>query len=277
MEFVGLDIVSVAPNMRKHGMNWRFVQHDLREVPLPFDDDEFDLVLMKDISVVVPMGVPSDRLLDEALRVLQPGGVLEWWENDYSLRTVLPHPRPSGARYKRPQDLDQALATGTFVITPATPFKARVDNKFLQAYNSWVQQTLDKRLLVPTPCIRVGPTLLQEPDSLVDVDFRRVAVPLGTNRPPTDGEEAQPAAEDGQPPPLDTMALTPEQLALRQTALQIIVQLIDSLEPLLRECSGKSGEEWSRWYTWMMADLLENGGANNGECLEIGAWWAKKV
>lgn len=282
VEFVGLDIVSVAPNMRKHGMNWRFVQHDLREVPLPFEDGEFDLVLMKDMSILVPMGTPSDRLLDEALRVLQPGGTLEWWESDYMLRTLLPHPRPFPARHKRPQDFDQALATGTFVITPATPFKARVDNKFLQGYNAWIQQALDKRLLGPTPCIRVGPTLLQEPDSLTEVDYRRVAIPFGTLKPPPDSGRDIDGVSDADdhsqaPPALDPNPLTPEQLALRQTALQIILQLIDSLEPLLQEASGKSGEEWSRWYNWMMTDLIEGGGANSGECLEIGAWWARKV
>ncbi|MBE7179782.1 MAG: class I SAM-dependent methyltransferase [Terriglobus roseus] len=283
VEFVGLDIVSVAPNLSKHGMNWRFVQHDLREVPLPFDDGDFDLVLLKDLSIVVPMGIPSDRMLDEALRVLRPGGTLEWWENDYQLRTLMPHPRPSAARHKRPSDLDQAITTGTFVITPATPFAARVENKYLQEYNMWVQRTMDKRLLAPTPCSRISPTLLQEPDSLTDIDFRRLAVPLGSANPPrdeADGEDDEAtivAADPNQTRALDSVPLTEEQMALRQTALQIVVQLIESLEPLLKESSGKSGEEWARWWTWMMADLLENAGASNGECLEIGAWWAKKL
>lgn len=284
MEFVGVDIVSVAPNMRKHGMNWRFVQHDIREVPLPFVDDEFDLVVMKDMSIVVPVGIPTDRLLDECIRILRPGGVLEWWECDYTIRSLLPHPRPViTSRTKRPQDYEQAIMTGTFVITPATPFAARVTNKYLQDYNGWIQTTLDKRQLAPTPCVRTGPTLLQEPDSLTDVDWRRIAIPLGTANPPPSAD----GIDDGSiavldtgaqgPRPLDTAPLTEDQLAIRQTALQVIVQLIEGLEPLLKEASGKSGEEWSRWWTWMMADLLDNSGASNGECLEIGSWWAKKV
>lgn len=284
VEFVGLDIVSVAPNMRKHGMNWRFVQHDIREVPLPFPDDEFDLVLMKDLSIVVPTGLPSDRLLDEAMRILRPGGVLEWWECDYSIRSLLPHPRPPvTSRTKRPQDMEQAVVTGTFVITPATPFAARVTNKYLQDYNGWIQTILDKRQLAPTPCSRMAPTLLQEPESLTDVDWRRVAIPLGTANPPPsadgidDGSIAVLEMSAQGPRALDAAPLSEDQLALRQTALQIIVQLIESLEPLLKEASGKSGEEWFRWWTWMMADLLDNFGASNGECLEIGSWWAKKV
>lgn len=283
VEFVGLDIVSVAPNMRQHGINWRFVQHDLRNMPLPFDDAEFDLVLMKDMSIVVPVGLPSERLLDEAMRVLRPGGALEWWECDYQIRSLLPHPRPSSssaaaARSRRPQDLEQATATGTFVITPATPFAAQATNKFLCDYNAWIYATLDKRQLSTTPCSKMSPAFLQEPDSLFDCDCRRVAIPLGVNRPRQPHESATvPSSETWQARALDLEPLTGDQLAIRQTALQVIVQLIESMEPQMKEASDKSAEEWSRWWMWMMTDLVKDGGACNGECFEIGSWWAIKV
>jgi hypothetical protein len=57
-----------------------------------------------------------------------------------------------------------------------------------------------------------------------------------------------------------------------------VVQMIESLEPLLKEVSGKNSEEWGHWWTSMMADLMDpSRGAVSGECLEIGAWWATKV
>jgi hypothetical protein len=73
--------------------------------------------------------------------------------------------------------------------------------------------------------------------------------------------------------------LTPDQAALRQTALLTILQMIESLEPLLKEASGKNSEEWSHWWAAMMAELLDPASKNAlaGECLEIGAWWASKI
>jgi len=251
--FTGVDIVPMAPDLRKHGMDWQFIQYDLRKVPLPFKDGVFDLVLMKDLSLVIPLGAPSQRLIDEVIRVLKPGGTLEIWDSDHNIRSVLPHPPPQTPR--RPEDAERAGLTATHLITPATPF-SMAENKYLQNANKWVQEALDRRKLSPMPCSRVASTLLQEPDTLRDVDYRRIAIPLGENA----GE-----------------TLTEEQAALRYTALMVVVQFIENLEPLLKEVSGKNVEEWRRWWDWMMADLIENSGAANGECLEIGAWWAKKI
>ncbi|KAF1982057.1 SAM binding motif-containing protein [Aulographum hederae CBS 113979] len=253
VSFTGVDIVPLAPDLRKQGVDWNFIQYDIRKVPLPFQDGDFDLVLLKDLSLVMPLGAPSQRLLDEAIRVLRPGGTLEVWECDHNIRSLLPHPSPPPT--KHPDNDERALETATFQISPATPFGV-VDNKFLKSSNIWVQEALDRRKLSPTPCTRMMSVLLQESDTLKDVDTRRIAIPLGEN------EE-----ED----------LNEEQAALRYTALLVYVQFIENLEPLLKEVSGKNVEEWRRWWDWMMADLMEDDGASNGECLEIGAWWAKKT
>ena len=40
--------------------------------------------------------------------------------------------------------------------------------------------------------------------------------------------------------------------------------------------SGKKKDEWDRWWGNMMTDLFEHDGTVNGECLEVGNWWARK-
>lgn len=268
--FTGVDVVPLAPDLRKQGVDWRFVQHDVRKVPLPFEDEEFDLIFLKDLSLVLPLGPESQRLLDECMRVLTRGGILEIWECDHVVRSLLPHPPPPAG--KRSENQECAEATGTFLISPATPF-GTARNDYLRDCNAWIQKALSKRTLSPTPCARVAPMLLQEPDDLRDVGWRRVAIPLDDLR--WDRKDGTP--QNFSKPRSTESSLTEEQAALRRTALLVVVQMIESLEPLLKSVSGKSHEEWQRWWAWMMSDLLEHRGATNGECLEIGAWWARKV
>ena len=53
--------------------------------------------------------------------------------------------------------------------------------------------------------------------------------------------------------------------------------MIEGLEPMLMEASGKSKDEWDRWWAAMITDLLHDEGTANGECLEVGAWWGQKT
>jgi SAM-dependent methyltransferase len=277
--FTGIDVVSIAPDYNRQGINWRFLRHDIREVPFPFEDESFDLIVLKDLSLVVQQNQPSQLVLDEAIRMLRPNGILEIWEVDLSIRSLLPHPPPPPN--KRPEDLRQAHATATFLISAATPF-GPAQNMYLRNFNDWVGQALDKRRLSAVPCTRMQPILLQEPDDLWDVGCRRVAIPLGE----MSWERQDPRVTAGRPKhdsglsglgvAGDVPLLTPDQESLRKTALLVVVQLIESLEPLLKEVSGKNQEEWQRWWAGMMTDLFQNDGANNGECLEIGAYWARK-
>lgn len=234
--------------------------------------------------MVVPLGVPSQRTLDEATRILKSGGTLEVWETDHIIRSILPHPPPPPG--KNPQEYACAVSTGTFLISPITPF-TEVQNKYLQDSNMWIQDALDRRRLSPTPCARISQMLLQETETLCEVENRRVAIPLGELR-----WEREAAAErnpgkrrgseagklkKGNLTTFDSGTLTEEQAALRYTALLVVIQMIESLEPLLKESSGKNQEEWQRWWGWMMTNLLEQKGASSGECLEVGVWWCKKV
>ncbi|KAF2427736.1 hypothetical protein EJ08DRAFT_651320 [Tothia fuscella] len=279
VSFTGLDIVHLAPDLRRQGVNWNFVQHDIRKVPLPFEDEQFDLVLLKDLSLVAQMGPQSERLLDDAMRVLRSGGVLEIWETDHTVRSLHPHPpSPPGSR---PDDLDCALRTSTYLISAATPFGVS-QNKFLQNSNGWIQEALDRRGLSPMPCARMQPILLQEPDRLQDIGFRRIAIPFSELKWEREDPERsivrrKTEIAKGKFKERSDTILSEEQTSLRSAALLVVIQFIESMEPLLKDVSGKNQEEWQRWWNWMVADLYENGGATTGDCLEVGAYWARKV
>jgi SAM-dependent methyltransferase len=89
VSFTGLDVVDLAGNLERQGVDWKFVQHDVRKVPLPFDDEEFDIVVMKDMGLVVPMGALQQRIMEEITRVLKSGGTLEIWEKDVSIAVCI--------------------------------------------------------------------------------------------------------------------------------------------------------------------------------------------
>ncbi|KAL6150132.1 hypothetical protein ACJQWK_02522 [Exserohilum turcicum] len=281
VSFTGLDIVPLAGDLQRQGIDWKFVQHDLRKLPLPFDDEEFDIVVMKDLSMVVPLGAPSQRTLDECMRILKSGGTLELWESDHIIRSIMPHPPPPPG--KNPQDYACAVSTGTFLISHTTPFMD-VQNKYLQDSNAWIQEALGRRKLSPTPCSRMSEMLLQETETLCEVENRRVAIPLGEPRWEREaaGETLKRRGSDAGKLKVGSelvegSILTKEQAAIRHTALLVVIQLIESLEPLLKEVSGKNQEEWQRYWNSMITDLLEQRGASSGECLEVGVWWCKKV
>ncbi|KAL9085976.1 MAG: hypothetical protein Q9165_007338 [Trypethelium subeluteriae] len=272
--FTGLDIIRIAPELDKLGLNWRFIQHDLRSVPLPFEDDEFDFVMMKDISLVLFQGGQSQRLLDECERILKHGGFLEIWETDYTVRSLLPLPPSS----KTADGRDSAKSNGAFLMGPGTPF-AKAQNTYLQDYNTWIREALDRRKLLSAPCAILAQVLLQESETLSDFGYRRVAIPLAEMRWEHDVTEDETSNDDSASEASSSgrRALDPDQVALRSSCLLTVVQMIEALEPLLRDVSGKSEDEWQRWWAGMMSSLLEQNGAATGECLEAGAWWARKV
>lgn len=264
--FAGIDVVSIAPDLRKQGMNWQFKRHDLRRPRLPFPDDYFDFVFIKDAGMCPSSPAQSASGLSEPLRVLKSGGILEVWDSDWSFRSLLPNPAPARKTTSKEQEIADTTATYTF--SPATPF-TRAQNKFLVDYNSWVEKSFDRRKLTALPCATIGLSFNSEVDLLENVDSRRVAIPLGELRWERDGQGND---SKGRP----RKALTPEQISIRRTALLTTIQMIEGLEPLLMESSGKSRDEWDRWWAAMTADLLQKGGLASGECLEVSAWWGRK-
>ena len=265
--FVGIDLVSLAPDMRKQGMNWQFKRHDLRRPRLPFPDDYFDFVFIKDAGMCPGSPAQQASGLSEPLRVLKSGGILEVWDSDWVFRSLLPNPAPPRKACSKAQDI--AESTGTYTFTSATPF-TRVQNKFLEDYNSWVEKSFDRRKLTALPCATIGLSFNSEVDVLENVNSRRIAIPLGEVRWEREGQGKD---SKGRAP----KALTPEQISIRRTALITVIQMIEGLEPLLMEASGKGRDEWDRWWAALTTDLFQNRGFAGGECLEVSAWWGQKI
>ena len=274
--FTGLDIVPLAPDLKKSGVDWTFVQHDMRK-KLPFPDESFDFIFIKDTGLCTLAASFQAEPLAEPLRVLRSGGTLEIWDSDYLIRTLLPN--PPVARGTSKADLEQAHATGTYTISAATPF-AQAQNQHLKDYNSWVQKAFERRKLTGTPCASIGLAFSTEADSFQNFGSRRIAIPLSEIRWEKDTVNTQSsgksARKSNNSAPGEPRRLNAEQTSLRRTALLTIVQLIESLEPMLMESSGYGRDEWDRWWSSMTADLLHQKGTANGEVLEVGAWWGKK-
>ncbi|KAI9668696.1 MAG: hypothetical protein M1829_005309 [Trizodia sp. TS-e1964] len=289
IEFTGLDIAPLAPDLNSQGVTWRFVKHDLRKTPLPFETGKFDFVFIKDLSLVAPTTGLQDTLMEEYLRILKPNGTLEAWESDYTLRTLLPN--PPLPRNLNESSLKQADLTATYPLSAATSFTVP-QNVYLQDYNNWISKSLASRKLTPVPCTLMGPMMLQEVGKLRDVEHKRFAILLDEVRWEREGiggsesergSSARKLSQSGASPTskgksrlTQSNALNPDQVALRQTALLTVVQMIEGLEPLLKESSGKCTDEWDRWWGCMMVDLLELRGAASGECLEVACWWGRK-
>jgi len=259
-------------------LNWHFVQHDLHRMPWPFEDGQFDYIMLKDLSLVVPLGIPSQRFMDEVIRITCEGGVVEVWESDHVLRSLAPR-----VPFKSTETDERAVndSTRTYFLTPGLSF-VLPRNKYIQDSNTWIKEALDRRRLPSAPCSRIADDLEQE-DRFSDIDSIRVAIPLTEltwekehfqSRKPHRYDRLGPSSK-GRLKSIDT-TLSPDQAALRRTALQIVLQKVESLEPVLKDASGKNTEEWATWWAGMMSSLLDQDGASGGECFEIGAWWATK-
>ncbi|KAM5356559.1 hypothetical protein ACJ41O_003205 [Fusarium nematophilum] len=293
ISFTGVDIAPLAPGSAgapldvckpDKDMNWRFVQHDLRQFPWPFGDDEFDLIMVKDVSLIVPNWY-YQGFLEEYLRCLKPGGVLELWDSDATLRMLRPHVPSAKPGSEEAEDHEAALDLGAYLMTAKTPLSAPL-NTFLVEYNNWLSRTLEARQLSPVPCSLIGACLLQEPETLMEVRSKRMAIPLSEVRWEREGVGGV-VTKDGKSyvemkakatphQKVEKKTLTAGQSALRRTALLVVAQQIQALEPILRETSGKNQDEWDLWVGKMLADLMSESGTSWGECLEVGAWSAKK-
>lgn len=276
ISFTGLDILPLAPDLSKSGLRWQFVQHDLRRQPLPFADGHFDFVFVKDTGLCTSAASLQAEPLSELLRILKPGGTLEIWDSDYIIRTLLPNPPVAPGLSE--EQLEQAEETATYTISAATPF-AQAQNPFLKDYNSWATKAFERRKLTGVPCAFIGMAFSAETESFRDYGSRRIAIPLSEVRWEKDPHVRKSSvgrANSCADARLQTRHLTPDQLALRKTALNTIVQMIEGLESMLMEASGKSKDEWDRWWAAMIMDLLHSEGTTGGECLEVGAWWGQK-
>lgn len=287
VSFTGIDIACLCPDLGVGtDMDWNFVQFDLRTGILPFEDEAFDLIMLNDASLAITEPELRFNLLDEYLRILQPGGTVEVRDEDHPIRTLVAHntsPNPPDDSDSEAEEEERANVTGTYIMTPHTPFAAP-QNQYLIDYNTWIIKALNDRQLPAVPCTLVRPLLLQVSEHLCDYGTRRLAIPLGeirweredTNSSKTSARNSDQSDKSNSTTPNKPRVLSSAQLALRRTALLLLTQKIEALEPMLKQASGKGQDEWDRWVGAMMADLLLNGGTSWGECLEVGAWWARK-
>ncbi|EGX96249.1 SAM binding domain-containing protein containing protein [Cordyceps militaris CM01] len=294
ISFTGIDIAPLAPTTPMASataghtaaskpdpeMNWHFISHDLRQLPWPVDNEQFDLVMVKDMSLATTT-LQHQFFVDEYIRLLRPGGVLEIWESDHLIRMLRPHVPEAKLAGDDTEDQEAAASLGAYVMNANTPLSAPL-NTFLVEYNQWLSRALETRDLAAVPCTLIGPTMLQESETLTDVRSRRLAIPLSEVRWEREGvggvvvTKDSKAAATSPPPKAECRVLSAGQEALRQTALLTVVQQVQALEPILREASGKSQDEWDVWMGKMMGDLMSDNGTSWGECLEVGAWSATK-
>ncbi|PHH80212.1 hypothetical protein CDD80_2413 [Ophiocordyceps camponoti-rufipedis] len=279
ISFTGMDVVPLWPgNTAGDGpspekdMKWTFVKHDISRLPWPLGD-KFDLIMVKDMSLAVAESQLQYRILGKYLRFLKPGGTIEIWDSDHVIRMLRQHVPESTPD----SDLDQQEAVsslGAYVLSAKTPLSASA-NPFLSSYNGWIERALEARHLSPVPCTLIGPAMLQESDVLDDIRSRRLAIPFGEIRWERDPGGGGPIDDTGAEEAMQR-TLSADQSAMRSAALLTVVQQVQALEPILREASGKSQDEWDMWMGKMMGNLMSDGGASLGECLEVGVWWARK-
>ncbi|KAH7198510.1 uncharacterized protein B0J16DRAFT_39990 [Fusarium flagelliforme] len=293
IHFTGIDIAPLAPGSPgspaelckpDKDMKWRFIQHDLRQRPWPFGDEEFDLIMVKDACLMVPSHV-YQLFVEEYLRLLRPGGVLEIWDSDPTFRMLRPHVPSALPGSEEAEEHEAALDLGAYLMTSKTPLSAPL-NSFLVEYNTWLSRTLEGRQLSPVPCSLISAFLHQEAEDIMDIKSKRLAIPLSEVRWEREGvggvvtkdgkSYVEMKAKSAPNQKVEKKTLTPGQSALRKTALLTVAQQVSALEPILRDASGKSQDEWDAWVAKMMADLMSESGTSWGECLELGVWSARK-
>ncbi|KAF8246491.1 hypothetical protein K440DRAFT_487066, partial [Wilcoxina mikolae CBS 423.85] len=311
VKFTGMDVVDVRMDMK--GVDFKFVKHNLLTNPFPFEDNAFDFVFCRDMTLCYPSKKMYIDIISEILRIVKPGGLLEIQCSDYTIRTL----QRSSASY--------APGIGAYEITSTTQFNSNSENTFIQQWNDRITKALVKRDLPPVPCTLVGASFLGE-EGMTEVHSKRLALPFDTvwwespnadstsessssmcsNRRSTSGSSMESFSSTSKQFPrkrggsisassyhhhhfssnkgsstsgdcgLYPSPLTDEERAIRHLAKLTFAQLIEALEPILREADDKNLDEWDGWYRDMMRSWFEGNGLRNGECMEFGAWTGRK-
>lgn len=190
-------------------------------------------------------------------------------------------------------------------MIPTTQFANNAENPYIHSWNERITRMLTRFQRSPVPCTHIGPQLLME-ENVVGVRSRRVALPLDeiwwegsdsdTSTPhlvrekriSADVSSIESGSRNVRKTSLSATRrsstsvgslqspLTEEEKAVRSLARLTFAQLIESLEPVLRETDGIPQDDWDRWYKDLMVNFFENGGLRGGECVEFGAWWGVK-
>lgn len=292
IEFVGMDIKPPAGGIddgyRHLGtdFSWEYVQHDLNQYPWPFPDGYFDLVMARNIALALN-GRHYSETVQEYVRVLRPGGTLELWEHDTTLRALRPEVRHYQQKHQQHQPPPSPLSSspspssssssdltllGVYPVADSAAFRAAV-NPHAAQYNTWVTAGLADVELPTMPCSYLdamfrghlvgGSEDLNTESMLV----KRLAIPLSVA--PIIWERDQQKRGQGE-------ALGPDQEVIRRTALENFVAMVEAFGPLLQAKSGMGQADWDVWLGKAKKDWLEGGGFAYGECMELGVWSLKK-
>jgi len=267
--FTGMDFMPKCPDLGRLGVQWTYVQHDLRKDPWPFESDTFDLVMIKELHLVLTSDTFRHPTFPEALRVLKPGGYLECREMNLTLERI----RLSQAnRYaSNMQDEMVARDTATYLVHPDTEHVPS-ENAFLRDLNPLIVKALSERLLSASVLHELS--CMPQWPGFEMWNMKRVAIPLNTSLASWEYPESpfdDCASSDVMP------CLTEDQRAIRTTALDIWLQLIRALEPMLNETCTKTYVEWQKWWDGMVDNLTNENGCAGGECLEVGSWFCRKL
>lgn len=262
VSFIGIDIKpppSVSECYKSMGMDWEYIQHDLREPGWPVQDGSIDLVMARNLALV--FNAPGySRASSEYVRVLRPGGTLEVWEHDFTVRSVAP-------RAQEEDSGEQQLAhLGVYPVGTTASSMGPSVNPYVVDYNIWLKSALEDSDLTPIPTALtislLAGCLVEGADALEGMMGKRLAVPLTA---------LKWEREDGQ-----KMVLTNAQAAIRQTALESFIGMVEAFEPLLRKSNRKNDDEWQEWLERAKRDWVLGNGLSFGECLEFGALSLRK-
>lgn len=262
-EFVGMDIkapTGLDAYYDRLGVDWGYVQHDLNHAPWPFEDASFDLVMARNIALALDPRTYS-KTVTEYVRVLKPGGTLEIWEQDFTVRSMRRKIQDKSSR-----ELDML---GVYPVADNSDFAPAI-NPFIAQVNTWMTEGMAELLLPPMPCSFVEPMfkghLVEGSENLDVVEGKRVAIPLSFEAMHWE------ITEDNKP-----RSLSQDQMMIRRTALESFINMVEAMEPLLRSASRKGESAWDAWFSKAKKDWLEKGGLAFGECLELGVWSVKKA
>lgn len=260
VEFVGMDIkapIGIEGLYRRLGMDFEYVQHDLNQAPWPFEDESFDVIMVRNVALALDPRRYSNVVLEYG-RLLKCGGTLEVWEHDFTVRSLRPKIQDQAG------DLD---ALGVYPILDNAAFGPATD-PYVTELNTWITASFSELMLPTMPCSFVQSMfsghLVEGSEVFNMTEFKRVAIPLNL--------ESMVWETKGKVPRI----LNDEQMVIRRTALESFIEMIEALEPFLRTASGKGQSAWDAWLSKAKWSWLKDDGFAFGECLEMGVWSVKK-
>lgn len=260
VSFVGIDIkpprAGTSECYEGMGMDWEYIQHDLREPEWPIADGSVDLVMARNLSLVFN-GSCYSRASSEYVRVLRPGGTLEVWEHDFAIRSLKPQVQA--------EDNEDLAHLGVYPVGTTNSLGPAL-NPYVLEYNAWLNAALGDLGLTPMPSALnvslLAGCLVEGADALEGMVSKRLAVPLMALRWESMGGKRR--------------VLTNAQAAIRQSALDSFNGMVEAFEPLLRRVNRKNDDEWQDWLERAKKSWMLGTGLSLGECLEFGALSLKK-